>query len=148
MTCFCGCLCELHNGITCFFLEVRKKMCQMACLLLSFGAATNRFALFFGDSVIFFLCDLTCFNFFEFILTKKKNPGKIWFCNSQMDQSKNTTSLWNSVQYLTNTENQIYSTLSICSTAIYPSAITMTKSLWYHHRMTIHQNTWKTENLS
>ena len=79
MTCFCGCLCELHNGMTCFFLEVRKKICEMACLLLSFGAGTNRFAVFFEDSVIFFLCDLTCLNFFEFILPKKKIQSKFDF---------------------------------------------------------------------
>ena len=80
MTCFCGCLCELHNGMTCFFLEVRKKICEMACLLLSFGAGTNRFALFFGDSVIFFLW----FNLLEFLWIyftekKKKIQAKLHF---------------------------------------------------------------------
>ena len=139
MTCFCGCLCELHYEITWFFLQLRKKICEMACLLLSFGAGTNRFALFFRDSIIFFLW----FKLLEFLwiyFTEKKNPGKIWFYNPQMNQSKNTTFLWNRVQYSSNTENQIYSTLSICSVVIYPSAITMTKSLCCHHRVTIFQN--------
>ena len=55
MTSFCGCLCELLYGITCFFLQLRKKIREMGCLLLSFDAGTNRFALLFRDSVIFFL---------------------------------------------------------------------------------------------
>ena len=55
MTCLCGCLCELYYENTCFFLQLRKKIREMACLLLSFGAGANRFALFFGDTVIFFL---------------------------------------------------------------------------------------------
>ena len=38
---------------------------------------------------------------------------------------KHHLSLSNRVQYSPNTENQIYSTPSICSVAIYPSAITM-----------------------
>ena len=63
MTWFCGCLCELHYGIICFFLQLQKKNHEMACLLLSFGAGTNPFALFFGDSVIFFLW----FNLLEFL---------------------------------------------------------------------------------
>ena len=56
-----------------------------------------------------------------------------------MDQSENTTSLLNRVQYSPNTENQIYSTMSLCLIVIYPLAITMTKYLCYHHRMTIFQ---------
>ena len=140
MTCFCGCLCELHNGMTCFFLELRKKICEMACLLLSFGAGTNRFAVFFEDSVIFFLCDLTCLNFFEFILPKKKIQSKFDFIILRWINQK-TPLFSETVQYSSNTENQIYSTLSICSVVIYPSAIAMTKSLCYHHRMTIFQNT-------
>ena len=63
MTWFCGCLCELHYGIIYFFLQLQKKNHEMACLLLSFGAGTNPFALFFGDSVIFFLW----FNLLEFL---------------------------------------------------------------------------------
>ena len=89
---------------------------------------------------LFSFCDLTCLNFFEFILPKKKNPGKIWFYNPQIDQSWNTTSLSNRVKYSPNAEKQMYSTLTICSIVIYPSAILMTKSLCYHHRMTIFQN--------
>ena len=147
MTCFCGCLCELHNGITCFFLQLRKKICEMACLLLSFGAGTNRFAFFFGDSVIFFLW----FNLLEFLwiyfTEKKKIQAKLHFIILRWINHK-TPPLSNMVQYSPNTENQIYSTLSICSIVIYPSAITMTKFLCYHHRMTIYQNAWETENLS
>ena len=130
------------------FSSTAKKICQMACLLLAFGAGTRQTVLLCSLEIpSFFSCDLTCLNFFEFILPKK-NPGKIWFYNPQMDQSLNTTSLSNRVQYSPNTGNQIYSTLSICSIAIYPSAITMTKSLCYQHIMTIYQNTWETENLS
>ena len=46
-----------------FFFNCKKKNHEMACLLLSFGAGTNPFALFFGDSVIFFLW----FNLLEFL---------------------------------------------------------------------------------
>ena len=81
MTCFCRCLCELHYGITCFFLQLRKKKKkknrEMACLLLSFGAGANRFALFFGESVIFFLW----FNLLEFLeyISRKKKQAKFDF---------------------------------------------------------------------
>ena len=86
--------------------------------------------------------DLTRLNLFELILPKKKtkNSGKIWFYNPQMPQSYKTTTLSNRVQYSQNTENQIYSSLRICSVIVHPSAITMTKSFCYHHRMTIFQN--------
>ena len=77
MTCFCVCLCELHYGITCFFLQLRKKCC--ACLLLSFGAGTNRFFCFFFETPLFSSCNLTCLNFFEFILPKKKIHAKFDF---------------------------------------------------------------------
>ena len=50
----CEFLCEMHYGITCFFLQLRKKIREMTCLLLSFGAGTTCFAFFCGDSVIFF----------------------------------------------------------------------------------------------
>ena len=63
MTCFCWCLCDLHYGITCFFRQVQKIIREMACLLLSFGSGANRFALFFGDFIIFFLW----FNLLEFV---------------------------------------------------------------------------------
>ena len=122
-----------------FFFNCDKKIREMVCLLLSFGAGKNRFALFFGDSVVFFLW----FNLLEFLwiyFTEKKTPGKIWFYNPQIDQSWNTTSLSNRVKYSPNAEKQMYSTLTICSIVIYPSAILMTKSLCYHHRMTIFQN--------
>ena len=98
MTCFCGCLCELHCTITCFFLKRWKKIREIACLLLSFGAGTNLFALLFGDSVIFFLW----FKMLKFLwiyftatknLKKRKTPGKMWFYNPQRDQSQNTTFL-------------------------------------------------------
>ena len=152
ITCFWGCLCELHYGITCFFPQLQKINRKMVCLLLSFVAGTNRFALFFGDSVIFFLW----FNLLEFLwiyftttttTTTTKIQAKFDFIILRWINHK-TTPLSNRVQYSANTENQIYSTLSIwiystlsiCSVIIYPSAFTITKSLCYHHRMTIFQN--------
>ena len=54
-----------------FFSSIAKKNREVACLLLSFGAGTNPFALLFGDSVIFFIW----FNLLEFLwiyFTKKK----------------------------------------------------------------------------
>ena len=53
---FCGGLCELHYGISCFFLLLQENVIrEMACLLLSFGAGANLSALFFGNFVISFL---------------------------------------------------------------------------------------------
>ena len=83
------------------------------------------------EILLFSSCDLTCLNFFEFILPKEKYPDKIWFYNPQVGSI---------IKH--------HLSLSICSIVIYPSAITMTKSLCYHHRMTIFQNTWERENLS
>ena len=146
MTCFCGCLCELHCTITCFFLKLWKKIREMACLLLSFGAGTNLFALFFGDSVIFFLWfKMLKFLWIYFTATKKfkkkeKLQAKCDFIILRGIIHK-TPPFSNGVQLSANTENQIYSTLCIGSVIIYPSVITMRKSLCYHHRMTIFENT-------
>ena len=114
MTWFCGCLCELHYGIICFFLQLQKKNHEMACLLLSFGAGTNPFALFFGDSVIFFLW----FNLLEFLwiyfTEMKKSRQNLILQSSDGSIIKHhlslSLSLSNRVQYSPNTENQIYST--------------------------------------
>ena len=93
MTCFYGCLCELHYGITCFLLQMRKKFAKWH-VYFSLLVQEQTVLLCSLEIPLFSSCDLTCFSFFEFILPKKK---------------------------------------------IYPSAITMTKSLCYHHRMTIFQ---------
>ena len=63
-----------------FFGNCEKKSREMACSLLSFGAGTNRFALFFGDSVIFFLWfNLLEFVWIDFTEKKKKNQAKFFF---------------------------------------------------------------------
>ena len=87
--------------------------------------------------------DLTCLKFFEFLLLQQQQKRKIlakfdfkifkWICHKAAPLS-------NKVPRSANTENQIYSILSICSIITYPSVVTMTKSLWYHHRMTIFQS--------
>ena len=125
-----------------FFLQLQKKNHEMACLLLSFGAGTNPFALFFGDSVIFFLW----FNLLEFLwiyFTEiKKSRQNLILQSSDGSIIKHHLSL-----SLSQTECNIhqiqkikYIQQSVCSVVIYPSAITMTKSLCYHQRMTIFQN--------
>ena len=88
--------------------------------------------------------DITHLIFFEFLLLQQKKKRKIlakfdfkifrWIYHKAAPLS-------NSVPHSANTENQIYSTLSICSIITYPSVVTMTKSLCYHHRMTIFQST-------
>ena len=123
---YVNCIAELN---VCF-LQLQKNFCKITCLLLSFD-------LFLRDPVILFLWFILLeFPWLYFTTTKinKKYPGKIWFQNPQLGQSENKPSL-KRVQYPANTENQMYSTLTIRSVVTYPSAMTMTKSLCYHHRL-------------
>ena len=64
-TCFCGCLCELHYEITCFFISCEKKNSRIDMF-------TSRSLLRSLEIPLFSSCDLTCLNFFEFILPKEK----------------------------------------------------------------------------
>ena len=71
MTCFCGCLCELHYGITCFFLQLRKKFAKWH-VYFSLLVQEQTVLLCSLEIPLFSSCDLTCLNFFEFILPKEK----------------------------------------------------------------------------
>ena len=127
-----------------FSSTAKKKNHEMACLLLSFGAGTNPFALFFGDSVIFFLW----FNLLEFLwiyfTEMKKSRQNLILQSSDGSIIKHHLSLSLSLSQTECNIHQIqkikYIQQSVCSVVIYPSAITMTKSLCYHQRMTIFQN--------
>ena len=72
MTCFCRCLCELHYGITCFFLQLRKKKFAKWHVYFSLLEQEQIVLLCSLETPLFFSCDLTCLNFFEYISRKKK----------------------------------------------------------------------------
>ena len=116
------------------FFNCKKKLREIACLILSFGAGTKCFALFFGDSVTLLLW----FNLLEFLgiyftaTTTKKIQGKFDFKIIKWIIIKQEP-LSNKVEYSENTENQMYLTLSTRLVITYPSAVTMTLSLCYHH---------------
>ena len=105
---YVNCITELFI----FFFNCKKKNHEMACLLLSFGAGTNPFALFFGDSVIFFLW----FNLLEFLwiyfteIKKSRQNLILQSSDGSIIKHHLSLSLSNRVQYSPNTENQIYST--------------------------------------
>ena len=72
MTCSCGCLCELHYGITWFFLQLRKKKFAKWYVYFSFLMQEQIVLIFSLEIPLFSSCDLTCLNFFRFFLLKKK----------------------------------------------------------------------------
>ena len=72
MTCFCRCLCELHYVITCFFLQLRKKKFAKWHVYFSLLEQEQTVLLCSLETPLFFSCDLTCLNLFEYISRKKK----------------------------------------------------------------------------
>ena len=128
-----------------FFLNCGKKFAKWH-VYFSVLVQEQTFLLCSLEIPLFSSCDLKCLNLFEFTLPQQKIKKKEKLqakCDFIILRGINhkTRPFSNGVQLSANTENQIYSKLCIGSNIIYPSVITMRKSLCYHHRMTIFQNT-------
>ena len=72
MNCFWGCLCDLHYGTTCFFSATVKKNLAKWHVHFSLLVQEQTVLLCSLEIPLFSSCDLTCLNFFEFILPKEK----------------------------------------------------------------------------